>query len=48
MENDAYITVVKLLKGPGKLIQVNTFVDLVSRNVKNDSVKYTLYYTIMN
>jgi hypothetical protein len=38
MENEIYKMVVKLLIGPGGLIKVNAFVDLVSANVKNDMV----------
>jgi hypothetical protein len=38
MENDIYKMVLKLLKGPWGLIQVNAFVDLVFTNVKNDMV----------
>jgi hypothetical protein len=38
MENYKNKMVVELLIGPKGLIQVNTFVDLVSTNVNNDMV----------
>jgi hypothetical protein len=38
MKNDIYKAAMKLMIGPGGLIQGNAFVDLVSTNVKIDMV----------